>query len=60
MTVAQANAWHYWLLIDQGADNQGLTDGSGNPAKRMFALGNFSRSCAPVITASARPMPVVL
>ena len=47
MTVAQANAWHYWWLIDQGADNQGLTDGSGNPAKRMFALGNFSRFVRP-------------
>jgi glucuronoarabinoxylan endo-1,4-beta-xylanase len=47
MTVAQANAWHYWWLIDEGADNQGLTDGSGNPAKRMFALGNFSRFVRP-------------
>jgi hypothetical protein len=41
--VAQANAWHYWWLIPWGGtDNQGLTDASGNPAKRMYAVGQFS------------------
>ncbi len=48
MTVAQANAWHYWWLIDGNADaNGGLTDQSGNPAKRMYVLGNFSRFVRP-------------
>jgi glucuronoarabinoxylan endo-1,4-beta-xylanase len=48
MTVAQANAWHYWWLIPWGGtDNQGLTDASGNPAKRMYALGHFSRFVRP-------------
>ncbi len=47
MTVAQANAWHYWWLIPSGSDNQGLTDSSGNPAKRLYALGNFSRFVRP-------------
>ncbi len=47
MTVAQANAWHYWWLISTGSDNQGLTDNSGNVAKRLYALGQFSRFVRP-------------
>jgi glucuronoarabinoxylan endo-1,4-beta-xylanase len=48
MTVAQANAWHYWWLIPWGGtDNQGLTDASGNPAKRLYAVGQFSRFVRP-------------
>jgi glucuronoarabinoxylan endo-1,4-beta-xylanase len=47
MTVAQANAWHYWWLIDENDDNEGLTDQSGNPAKRMYVLGQFSRFVRP-------------
>jgi O-glycosyl hydrolase len=47
MTVAQANAWHFWWLVPLNADNQGLTDQSVNPAKRMYALGNFSRFVRP-------------
>jgi glucuronoarabinoxylan endo-1,4-beta-xylanase len=45
MTAAQANAWHYWWLVASG--NQGLMDTSGNPAKRMYALGQFSRFVRP-------------
>jgi glucuronoarabinoxylan endo-1,4-beta-xylanase len=47
MTGAQANAWHYWWLIDENADNEGLTDNAGNPAKRMYVLGQFSRFVRP-------------
>ena len=47
MTVAQANAWHYWWLISDNPDNEGLTDTSGNPAKRMYVLGNYSRFVRP-------------
>jgi len=47
MTVAQANAWHYWWLISLNPDNEGLTDNAGNPAKRMYALGQFSRFVRP-------------
>ncbi len=47
MTVAQANAWHYWWLVSGNSDNEGLTDTAGNPAKRMYALGNFSRFVRP-------------
>ena len=47
MTVIEANAWHYWWLISANADNEGLTDNSGNPAKRMYVLGNYSRFVRP-------------
>ncbi len=47
MTSAQANAFHYWWLISGNPDNEGLTDQAGNPAKRMWVLGNFSRFVRP-------------
>jgi glucuronoarabinoxylan endo-1,4-beta-xylanase len=48
MTVASANAWHYWWLVPgNSVGNQGLTDTNGIPAKRMYALGNFSRFVRP-------------
>ena len=47
LTAAQANAWHYWWLISGNADNEGLTDTNGVPAKRMYALGQFSRFVRP-------------
>ncbi|MDB4442798.1 hypothetical protein N9219_05200 [bacterium] len=47
MTKVQANAWHYWWLIPNGDDNEGLLDINGNPAKRMWAIGNFSKFVRP-------------
>jgi O-glycosyl hydrolase len=48
MTVAQANAWHYWwLMTENGSASQSLTDASASPTKRMFALGQFSRFVRP-------------
>ena len=47
MTVAQLNAWHYWWLISGNADNEGLTDNNGIPAKRMYVLGQYSRFVRP-------------
>ena len=47
MTAAQANAWHYWWLIPLNPDNEGLTDTNGIPAKRMYALGQFSKFVRP-------------
>ena len=47
MTVVQANAFNYWWLIPKGNNNQGLTDASGTPAKRMYVLGQFSRFVRP-------------
>jgi glucuronoarabinoxylan endo-1,4-beta-xylanase len=45
LTAAQANAWHYWWLVDSG--NGGLADASGNTSKRMYALGQFARFVRP-------------
>jgi glucuronoarabinoxylan endo-1,4-beta-xylanase len=49
MTAAQANGWLYWWLIPSAAntDNEGLTDTSGNPAKRMYVLGQWARFVRP-------------
>jgi glucuronoarabinoxylan endo-1,4-beta-xylanase len=47
MTSAQANAFHYWWLISQNNDNEGLASDLGVPALRMYALGNFSRFVRP-------------
>lgn len=47
LTVAQANAWHYWWLCAYGTSNEGLCDTNDVPAKRMYALGNFSRFVRP-------------
>ncbi len=47
MTKAGANAWHYWWLQSAGADSGGLTDQFGIPAKRMYALGNYSKFVRP-------------
>jgi glucuronoarabinoxylan endo-1,4-beta-xylanase len=47
MAGAQVNAWHYWWLISNNSDNEGLTDTNGIPAKRMYVLGQYSRFVRP-------------
>jgi glucuronoarabinoxylan endo-1,4-beta-xylanase len=47
MTVAQVSAWHYWWLVSNNSDNEGLTDINGSPAKRMYVLGQYSRFVRP-------------
>jgi len=49
LTVAGVNAFNYWwLIVDNNTDNnEGLADLSGNPAKRMYVLGNYSRFIRP-------------
>jgi glucuronoarabinoxylan endo-1,4-beta-xylanase len=47
MTVPQANAWHYWWLCAYGTGNEGLCDDNDVPAKRMYAVGNYSRFVRP-------------
>src|SRR5262249_1145860 len=48
LTAAQANAWHFWWLKPTSVNvDNGLTDISGNPAKRLYAMGNFSRFARP-------------
>ena len=52
LTVAQANAWHYWWLISSSTDNSGLMGNINGltgdlPTKRMYVLGQFSRFVRP-------------
>ncbi len=43
------NAWHYWWLVNQNADNEGLVGKNGDATltKRVYAMGNFSRFIRP-------------
>jgi glucuronoarabinoxylan endo-1,4-beta-xylanase len=45
LTVANASAWMYWNLASysQNEYNDGLTDYNFNPAKRFYAVGNWSK-----------------
>ena len=49
MTVANATGWMYWMLNGNSwfDDNEGLTDVHGNPAKRLYVLGNYSKFVRP-------------
>jgi O-glycosyl hydrolase len=47
MTIANANAWHYWWLIDGSGDNEALLGPGGVTTKRLFAMGNFSKFVRP-------------
>ena len=49
MTAAQANAWHYWWLVplSRNTNNTALTDRYGNPAKRMYVVGQWSKFVRP-------------
>jgi glucuronoarabinoxylan endo-1,4-beta-xylanase len=49
LTVAQANAWHYWWLSATSGDtsNSGLATPGDVPAKRAYVLGQFSRFVRP-------------
>jgi O-glycosyl hydrolase len=47
MTVAQANGWHFWWLINLNADNEGLADNNYVPTQRMYAMGQYSRFVRP-------------
>jgi glucuronoarabinoxylan endo-1,4-beta-xylanase len=45
LTVANVSAWFYWNLgsYDSINYNDGLTDYNFNPAKRFYAVGNWSK-----------------
>ena len=59
MTIANANAWHYWWLIDGNSDNEALLGPSGQTTKRLYVMGNYSKFVRPGyyrIGASASPV----
>jgi len=41
------NAWCYWWLVNDNTDDEGLCDSSGNPTKRLYCLGNYSKFVRP-------------
>ena len=45
MTIAGTSGWLYWELADccAGPYNDGYTDGSFNPSKRMYVIGQYSK-----------------
>ncbi|MCL2449106.1 MAG: hypothetical protein FWD17_09175 [Polyangiaceae bacterium] len=42
-----ASAWHYWWLISQNDDNEGLLLQDGGVTKRLRTVGNFSKFVRP-------------
>jgi glucuronoarabinoxylan endo-1,4-beta-xylanase len=49
LVIGNAQAWHYWWLVGQNADNEGLMGQNGNaePTKRLWTVGNFSKFVRP-------------
>ncbi len=47
MTVAHANAWHYWWIKSAGNDDAGLLGPNWELTKRFWAVGNYSRFVRP-------------
>jgi glucuronoarabinoxylan endo-1,4-beta-xylanase len=45
LTIANVNAWHYWWVY--GSVNQDLFTSPGNPTKRLWIMGNYSRYVRP-------------
>ena len=41
------NAYCYWWLVPTGTDDEGLCDNSGNPTKRLYTIGNYSKFVRP-------------
>jgi len=47
LVMGSVNGWHFWWLISQNPDNEGLTNQAGSPAKRMYVMGNYSKFVRP-------------
>jgi glucuronoarabinoxylan endo-1,4-beta-xylanase len=47
MTVAHADAWHYWWIHSLGNDDAGLLGPNWQLTKRSWAVGNYSRFVRP-------------
>jgi glucuronoarabinoxylan endo-1,4-beta-xylanase len=41
------NAYHYWWLVNNNGDDEGLCNSSGKPTLRMYTIGNFSKFIRP-------------
>jgi glucuronoarabinoxylan endo-1,4-beta-xylanase len=47
IVTGSVSAWHYWWLIGQNADNEGLINPGNVPTKRLYTVGNFSKFVRP-------------
>jgi glucuronoarabinoxylan endo-1,4-beta-xylanase len=47
LTIANANAWHYWWLTDTNASTAGALIQAGAVTKRLWVMGNYSRFVRP-------------
>jgi glucuronoarabinoxylan endo-1,4-beta-xylanase len=47
MTISNANAWHYWCLINPNDNNEGLMNSAGAVTKRLYMMGNYSKFVRP-------------
>lgn len=47
MAVANANAWHWFVMIGPNNDNAGLMRSDGPVSKRAYMLGNYSKFVRP-------------
>ena len=47
LTVAEASAYHYWWLKTYGGNGCLAGDSTITPAKRLFAMGNYSKFVRP-------------
>jgi glucuronoarabinoxylan endo-1,4-beta-xylanase len=47
LVTGQVSAWHYWWLIGQNNDNEGLINIGNVPTKRLYVLGNYSKFVRP-------------
>ena len=41
------NAYCYWWLVNENTDDEGLCDNAGNPTKRLYTIGNYSKFIRP-------------
>jgi glucuronoarabinoxylan endo-1,4-beta-xylanase len=47
LVTGGASAWHYWWLVSQNDDNEGLLLADGGTTKRLRTVGNFSKFVRP-------------
>jgi glucuronoarabinoxylan endo-1,4-beta-xylanase len=47
LVTGGASAWHYWWLVSQNDDNEGLLLADGGQTKRLRTVGNFSKFVRP-------------
>jgi glucuronoarabinoxylan endo-1,4-beta-xylanase len=47
LVTCKMNAYHYWWLVNNNGDDEGLCNSSGKPTPRMYTIGNFSKFIRP-------------